>query len=67
MHKMDFILYHLIAFHVFFLTSQWRLKKRDEILAGIADANQHLAKALTLILSITSVFILNQFMCRLSS
>ncbi|XP_031621702.1 uncharacterized protein LOC116339792 isoform X2 [Contarinia nasturtii] len=46
---------------------QWRLKKRDEILAGIADANQILAKALTLILSISSVFILNQFMCRRSS
>ncbi|XP_055305859.1 integral membrane protein DGCR2/IDD isoform X1 [Sitodiplosis mosellana] len=46
---------------------QWRLKKRDEILAGIADANQILAKALILILSISSVFILNKFMSRRSS
>lgn len=62
-----FCVFPSLFFHFASSPLQWRLKKRDEILAGIAGANQILAKALTLILSISSVFILNQFMCRRSS
>lgn len=59
---------NLVFTFYFFLSSfQWRLKKRDEILAGFGDANPILAKALTIILSILSVFIFNQVMCRRSS
>lgn len=56
-----------LMFYFFSILLQWRLKKRDEILAGIGDANQILAKALILILSISSVFLFNQFMGRQSS
>lgn len=44
------------------LIFQWRLKKRDEILAGIADADKVVAKALTITLSTLTIIILNKIL-----
>lgn len=41
---------------------QWRLKKRDEILAGMADADKNSAKALTITLSTLTIIIMNKIL-----